>query len=152
MSNGWDDVKKGGGSGEFTEIKEGRPVTIHLLTDIVKIKELHWNAKKEFKECTKDGCLFCKDSGSWNAAKTTFSTSVYNFTTKRQEFLEKGYSIFKTIKETREAYNSDLSNVDFRISAEGSGIETKYSVIPVVPTKFKPEMILEEPEAEHNPF
>lgn len=145
MSDSWDDVVKSSGSGDYVETKEGKPAMVHILGGAPRKIAEHWNTKKEFRECAGPGCEFCGDLASWGKVRTAFSVPVYNFVTNKEGVLKKPYSVFKTIKETREAYNGDLSNVDFRISVEGSGLETKYSVIPVVPTKFKPNMILETP-------
>lgn len=148
---GWDDVKKGNGNqGEFTKVEEGKPVLVHLLGDDPKKHVEHWKANKSLKCLGEKDCPECK---AGTKARLQYSIPVFNLTTNRQEILKKGRTIFMVFLETKDAYDGNLGNVDFKISVKGSNLSAEYTVIPVVPSKFKPEMVtVSGEEKDHDPF
>ena len=151
MASGFEAIREEGGAGEFTKIKEGHPVVIHLLGEPVK-QVNHWSvAGKDSIACSGPGCQACADPSKWKKPTKTWMVKVFNLTSGKQETLQKGWSVIGSFTETWEAYNKDLSNVDFRISVQGSGEMTKYTVINVSPTKFKPEMVVDESPIDEEP-
>lgn len=152
MASGFEAIREEGGAGEFTKIKEGHPVVVHLLGEPEKQPSRHWSAVgKDSIACTGPGCVGCSDPQKWKKAGKTWTVKVFNLTTNKQETLQKGWSVIGAFTETWEAYGKNLSNVDFRISAQGSGEGTKYTVINVSPSKFKPEMMIDESPIDEEP-
>lgn len=96
--------------------------------------------------CLGKNCPMCEKNKSdkANNLKTkdriqrVFIINVYNRATKQVEVLEKGTTIFKTLATFHEQMG-DLRNYDVNILKTGQGLNTAYTVIPVMKSPEVPE-------------
>lgn len=131
----WDSIKEN--DSEFLKIAAGDTVKIHILGETPEQRIEHFIGKQPSK-CTGQGCAACGDGVD---KRISWTISVFNMGSKRQQTLNQGKSIFKQILKIREMSDGTLAGVDFVISREGAGPkDTKYMVM-AVPTQFKPEML-----------
>jgi hypothetical protein len=107
--------------GLFVKLEDGKPIKIRVLTT--------------------DPLVNMDKYGN-----TRYSFIVWNFTVDKAQILQKGVSIFKRIKElhTDEDYGANIKNIDLKLTATGTGKETRYT-IDVLPkaTKLSNEQIKE---------
>jgi hypothetical protein len=131
----WDSIKEN--DSEFLKIEAGATVKVHILGETPEMRAEHFIEKKPSK-CTGPDCQTCRDGVD---KRTSWTISVFNLGTKRQQVMQQGKSVFRQILKIREMSEGSLAGVDFVISREGAGPkDTKYTVM-AVPTQFKPEML-----------
>lgn len=65
--------------------------------------------------------------------KTVFAFAVWNHTAEKAMILNRGPAILNRIQELHldEEWGKDITKMDIRITAKGTGLETKYSVDPI---------------------
>lgn len=92
-------------TGLFVKLEDGKPIKIRVLTT--------------------DPLVNMDKFGN-----TRYSFIVWNFTAGRAQILQKGVSIFKRIKElhTDEDYGANIKKIDLKVTATGTGKDTRYTV------------------------
>lgn len=138
----WDDIKEN--ESDFIKIEAGKNVKIHLLSQEPEKHVSHFVTKgKPPEACLGPACELCK---AGNKNRLSFTASVFNMGTKKEQKMEQGIMVWKQIKTIKEAYGGNLDTVDLMITREGAGQnDTKYTVVPV-PSQFKPEMLTAKAE------
>jgi hypothetical protein len=128
----WGSVKSGG-SGEATPFLrlEAGTNQIRVVGRPYQVS-IHWeNALDGTKRkivCLGAGCPLCKKG---KVPMQRFQVLAINRKTNKVEILEGGPKIFGEIKQYAvDPEYGDPTKYDFKIKKEGSGRETKYSVIP----------------------
>jgi hypothetical protein len=134
MSNYGDiDVKS---SSKFLKIESGVPHQVRLLGDAFE-KNIHGFGKDQVT-CGGEGCIQCADGSE---PKQRFKANVYDHTLGRVMIFEFGASVGKQIREIAKTLaqdQTDITNVDLKISVSGTGMQKKYMVMPWMPPKALP--------------
>lgn len=110
MADAFRDFKpENSGGGLFVKIDEDNPVKLRVLTvdPLINVDETY--------------------------GATRFAFVVYNFTEGKAQILNKGWSIAGELQKIHldEDFGADIQKVDVKITATGSGKETRYSVNPL---------------------
>lgn len=140
--------------GKFLKIEAGVPRDVRILNDTPGQKLLH-GFGKETVPCGGEGCLICEKGTE--PVRQRFVTNVYDFTTKRVLLWEFGSMIAKQLKKIDESLseeNKKITDVDLKVEATGSGMNTKYSVTPRMSSKQVPPGLTLHPfgDKEEIPF
>jgi hypothetical protein len=122
-------------------IESGRDCSIHILDKEPEQFQSHYglDVKPPF-DCKGRTCDLCSRG---IPKKTRFAINVWDFNDKGSpvKVLEGGPMIFNQIYALFQAYNGNLDSVDFKVSRMGTKMETRYIVVPVVPSRFVPAML-----------
>lgn len=94
--------------GKFTAFEAGVPLKIRVLTTDPLVATDKWGGTK-------------------------FAFIVYNFTDEKAQILNAGATIFKEIQKlhTDDDLGANIKLIDIKITAEGEGMERKYTVTPL---------------------
>lgn len=113
--------------GPFLTFKAGDEFKIRVLTVDPVVSQ------NEFKN---------KTTGEVESVTTKFAFIVYNFTLKKAQILNAGAGITKEIQRlgNDEEWGANIKKMDIKISAEGEGLNRKYTVTPMP----KPEVMTNE--------
>lgn len=136
-SAGWEDVKGGTSKFDKLDIAVGEN-RIRILEEKPYFHHEHWielptGVRKLI--CSGEGCLICRKGV--NASKRYF-LPVWDYKTKSVKILEGGIQIFNGLKNYhRDPEYGNLTMYDVKICREGTGLETKYSIVPS-PNKSAP--------------
>lgn len=111
--------------------------------------EIHWeetiDGSKKRIVCSGMGCPICK---AGHVPQKKFQVLVIDRTDKGLKILEGGNSIFKQIRDyAMDMDYGDPTKYDIKIKKEGSGRETRYTVVP---SPRKSELTQEEAELLNN--
>lgn len=127
----WGQVKSGG-NGEGTPFLKLQPgVNQVRVVGLPYEVDIHWedgaDGSKKRIVCLGVGCPVCK---AGHVPSKRYQVLVIDRTDSKVKILEAGNSIFKQIKDyAMDADYGDPAMYDFKIKKEGSGRETKYSVV-----------------------
>lgn len=146
MSNfemGWEDVKEGsGGNMDFLKLQTGinqvRIVSMPAMINVHWEKSLDGSTKKVI--CLGSGCPICK---AGKAPQSRYQVKVIDRADSMVKILEGGTTIFNAIKAyAMDPDYGDPTKYDLKLKKEGSGRETKYTVV-AAPRKsdFTPDEI-----------
>ena len=111
---------------------------------------VHWlaeanNGKGLSVNCLGQNCPACEQlkyqkankMQTRNRVSRQFAINVYNRTTKQVELLQKGKTIFETLA-TYHKQMGDITGYDINIVKSGRGLDTKYTVVPVMQSEAIP--------------
>ena len=138
----WDDIRSDGESVGFLKLEAGKAGNrVRVVSKPSKI-DVHWENTAEGKKkatCSGAKCLLCErgakaqpryqilvlDKTHWD------SKNLYGSDGPKVKVLETGISVMKAIREfaLNEEYG-DPTKYDINIRKEGSGKETRYTVVP----------------------
>jgi hypothetical protein len=99
------------GDGLFTTFEDGEPVKLRVLTTNPLVALDKWGGTK-------------------------FAFIVYNHTASKAQILNRGASIAKEIQKLHqdEDWGANIKKIDIKITADGTGKDTRYTVTPVKET------------------
>lgn len=129
---GWDSIKEKGS--KFLKIEAGKSVRVHFLGEPEE-KVVHF-VEGKYAACLEESCAFCAKG---NEKIDRFSIQAFNMEKKMAQIMEGPIGTLMQIVTIRNAYNKDITGLDFIIS-RSTGSPVKYTVVNV-PTQFKPEML-----------
>lgn len=124
---GYNDMNIEGG-GKFLKIEGGSYVDIHILDRNPKSIKIHGGGKDRVT-CVGVACASCE---AGETAKQRWLTNVFDRKEKKVKIFEFGTSIARQIKSIAEMLaetQETVHDIDFRIKAEGSGLNKTYTVI-----------------------
>lgn len=127
----WGQIKATG-TGEGTPYVKLQPgVNIMRIVGLPYEVEVHWedgiDGSKKRIVCLGAGCPICK---AGHVPQKKFQVLVIDRTDGKLKILEGGNSIFRQIKDyAMDADYGDPSKYDIKIKKEGSGRETKYTIV-----------------------
>ena len=82
-------------------------------------------------------CLLCAEpSSNLNRRTFRFATYIWNYKTNKVEIYEQGTTIMSDIVIMNDKYSTILDR-DYEIARKGTGRDTKYTLIPEVPSSFE---------------
>lgn len=127
----WGQIKAAG-TGEGTPYVKLQPgVNIMRIVGLPYEVEVHWedgmDGSKKRIVCLGAGCPICK---AGHVPQKKFQVLVIDRADGKLKILEGGNSIFRQIKDyAMDADYGDPSKYDIKIKKEGSGRETKYTIV-----------------------
>jgi hypothetical protein len=127
----WNEMKTGG-NGEGLQTMKLLPGPNQVrIVGLPYETEVHWESANDGSKkrivCLGVGCPICK---AGHVPQKRFQVLVMDRADKKLKILEGGTSIFKQIREiAMDADYGDPSNYDLKIKKEGTGRETKYTVL-----------------------
>jgi hypothetical protein len=121
----------------YLKIERGVDAFIHVLDKEPESFGSHWDQNRTFI-CQGLTCELCRKDVK---RVQRYAINVYDLETKSVRVFEFGSQIGKQLASFAEAYNDDLSQVDFKIKKEGEKLNTRYTIIPIVPSKFTPALM-----------
>lgn len=127
----WEELKSGG-NGEGTPYVKLQPgVNTMRLLGLPFETEVHWeetnDGSKKRIVCSGMGCPICK---AGHVPQKKFQVLVIDRSDAKIKILEGGSSIFRQIKDyAMDPDYGDPTKYDVKIKKEGSGRETKYSIM-----------------------
>lgn len=127
----WGQIKSAG-TGEGTPYVKLQPgVNVMRIVGLPYEVEVHWeeslDGSKKRIVCLGVGCPICK---AGHVPQKKFQVLVIDRTDGKLKILEGGNSIFRQIKDyAMDADYGDPSKYDIKIKKEGSGRETKYTIV-----------------------
>lgn len=125
-------------STKFLKIDEGKPANIRLIGDPVA-RVVHGFGKDEI-ECIGEGCEKCLNEKD-NPPKERFKANVYNWTLGKVQVWDFSAGMAKQLREIAKSLNSEqksIEEVDLKVSASGSQMSKKYTILPWPSTKELP--------------
>ena len=141
------DIKIESAGGLFLpKIESGKPQVIRLLQDNPKVRIQHGFGRTS-TDCLGDQCLKClekdeKGNPSKDAKKKQrFKLNVYSHDQNKVMLFEFGAGILNEIQKVEESLKSQEINIletDLVLNAKGDGMEKKYSVQPMLKSRFVP--------------
>lgn len=114
-------------SSKFLKIEANAPAVIRLL-DENPVEVLKHSTGKIMIECKGDVCPMCSDG---DEPKQKFIVNVYNHTLHKVQLFEYGQMIgkgFQKIAVNLAEEDKNIMDFDLKLEAEGSGLQTRYSV------------------------
>jgi len=127
-------------SGNFLKIEPNKPAVIRLLDKAPYSLRKHWDqAKKTSIVCNGEGCTLCAEG---HEPRQTWAANVYSHDQSKVLVFEWGPSvmkILKTIDTDLEKQGIKIEDTDLSVSKSGTGLETKYAVVPRMKSMSIPE-------------
>lgn len=130
-------------TGKYLKIKGGETAHFHIVTKHPKVEMVHGFGKEKL-HCKGDGCISCKRG---DPVKQRFFINVYDRKAGKLKVYEFGSGVARSIKELALLLKEDgrtVHDVDFKIRASGSGLETRYTVMQVPKSGHCPVSYAEE--------
>lgn len=127
----WGEIKSGGNGEATPYIKLVPGINVMRVVGLPYETEIHWEetidgAKKRLV-CSGVGCPICK---AGHVPQKKFQVLVIDRTDNKLKILEGGNSIFRQIKDyAMDPEYGDPSKYDIKIKKEGTGRETKYTIV-----------------------
>jgi hypothetical protein len=113
---------------KYVKIKGGETADIHILDEHPTKKIIHWiNGEKS--ECAGKQCLNCSDGVE---AQERWVTNVLDRRDSKVKLYEFGPGVARSIRDIAQMLDEEgqtIHSVDLRIKVDGSGKNTKYSVL-----------------------
>jgi len=121
---------------KFLKIEEGIPKTIRLLGDAVETM-VHGGGKDEII-CNGANCLKCAEN---DEPKQRFNTNVFDHGSQKVMIWKYGPGVAKQIREVARLLADDkvdITSVDLKVSATGSQMQKRYTVMASPQSKQVP--------------
>ncbi len=137
----WDDVTEGGGGANFLKVEAGESIVVHVLDGAKGPKVFH---SVFFKDLNRGATVDPKSNplggleGGYDIKKR-YAFTVVDMSDGQVKAFACGSQVANAIKGIFTEYGN-LDEMDVKISRQGSGLKTKYTVLPVK-LKFTDEMI-----------
>lgn len=116
------------GVGKYLRVKGGDTVDLHVLSESPLQISVHGFGKDRVS-CMGEGCSMCLEGAT---PKIRWVVNVFDRKDKVVKIFEFGPSIARQIKAIAEMLNESqqtVHHIDLRIKAEGSGMDTDYTVL-----------------------
>ena len=128
----WGSVKESGTGGNVDFIKLQNGVNPMRIVGKPSLIDIHWeegvDGSKKKVICPGPGCPICK---AGNSPQSRYQIQVIDRVDGKVKVLEGGPTIFNAIKAyAMDPEYGDPTRYDIRIKKEGTGRETKYTVVP----------------------
>jgi hypothetical protein len=126
---GWNDVGRSGGT-DFLKLDPGAKVKVHILSE-----EPHstWGI---FNQAIQRGARVSEGFSQPGVdTKIKHAFVIWNLDAGQVQVWEVSNTTAAGIKNIHEQYGGSLADVDLMVTRVGSGLKTKYPIVPV-PTKF----------------
>ena len=134
----WNDINEGGTSGNILSLQAGEKATVHIIGEPKSYWEHFFPNMQRSLICPHRGCPACNNDET--KARLRHSFIVYDLGDKAIKTWTVSNTVALSVKNIWESYNGDLSSVDLEIKRTGTGLSTKYAVVPVK-TKYEDSMI-----------
>lgn len=134
----WKDINEGGTSGNILSLQAGEKVTVHVIGEPKSYWEHFFPNMQRSLICPHRGCPACNHDET--KARLRHSFIVYDLGDKSIKTWTVSNTVALSVKNIWESYDGDLSSVDLEIKRTGTGLSTKYAVVPVK-TKYDDSMI-----------
>lgn len=124
----YQDMDVDAGAGKYLRVKGGESADIHILTE-VPFKMVCHGFGKERLTCAGKECRMCAEG---ETPKTRWIINVFDRKDNAVKIYEFGPSIARQVKAIAEMLaeqQQTVHDVDLRIKAEGSGMDTEYTVL-----------------------
>lgn len=140
------DVKIKNSGGIFFKVEAGKPSVIRLLQDNPFQYTMH-GFGKEAEECSGENCGFCKEKepdgklSDFAKQKQRFKVNVYSHDSNKVQIWECGPQVMGLLQKTEEALKIQglkILDVDLMVSKDGEGLDTEYSVQPMLKSREVP--------------
>ena len=116
-------------TGKYLKVRGDIITHIHIVSRNSKTEMIHFG--EERTNCAGLSCHTCK---AGDPPKQRFLINVFDRKANRLKVYEFGANIARSIKDIAKILEEDnrtVHDVDFKIKAQGSGIETRYTVMQV---------------------
>jgi hypothetical protein len=140
-NNSWGDVTPGGGSADYLKLEPGDVVTVHVLNGEMGPKVFH----SIYFEAVNRGAVVDPDNNPLSGladgfeVKKRYAFNLFDLADGKVKVYSCGSQVANAIKAVFEEYGN-LDDVDIKISRVGSGLKTKYTVMPIK-KKFTDDML-----------
>lgn len=134
----WNDINEGGTSSNILSLQAGEKATVHIIGEPKSYWEHFFPNMQRSLICPHRGCPACNNDET--KARLRHSFVVYDLGDKAIKTWTVSNTVALSVKNIWESYDGDLSSVDLEIKRTGTGLSTKYAVVPVK-TKYEDSMI-----------
>lgn len=134
----WSDINEGGTSSNILSLQAGEKATVHIIGEPKSYWEHFFPNMQRSLICPHRGCPACNNDST--KARLRHSFVVYDLGDKAIKTWTVSNTVALSVKNIWESYDGDLSTVDLEIKRTGTGLSTKYAVVPVK-TKYEDSMI-----------
>lgn len=134
----WKDINENGGTGGILSLQAGESALVHVIGEPKSFWEHFFQAMQRSLICPHRGCPACNNDKT--KARLRHAFIVYDLNEKQIKTWTVSNTVALAVKNIWESYGGDLSEVDLKIKRTGTGLSTKYSVVPVK-TSYDEEMI-----------
>ena len=134
----WKDINEGGNSSNILSLQAGEKAVIHIVGEPKSYWEHFFPNMQRSLICPHRGCPACNNDQT--KARLRHSFIVYDLGDNTIKTWTVSNTVALSVKNIWESYNGDLSDVDLEIKRTGTGLNTKYAVVPVK-TKFEASII-----------
>lgn len=139
---GWRDIGTGGGGGgaNWLKVKAGEKAMIHVISSEPHSFNSHFFQQlQKGATCPGEGCPACALKDKDHRPRWQHALVVYSYADKSCKIWVMSNTTAEQVKNIYDTYKS-LSKVDLAVSRTGSGLDTKYGVVPFG-TKWKDAML-----------
>lgn len=124
---------------KFLKIEAGEPHDVRLLNpEPIQFMQHRFAPPKQPAKCGGAVCPYCQDN---HEPSQRFATNAYDFHAKKVVVWEYGAQVARQLRDIYKALMEEdrkITEVDLRVSTEGSGINKKWSITPRSGTKTVP--------------
>lgn len=125
----WKDINENGGTGGILSLQAGESALVHIIGEPKSFWEHFFQAMQRSLICPHRGCPACNNDKT--KARLRHAFIVYDLNEKQVKTWAVSNTVALAVKNVWESYGGDLSEVDLKIKRTGTGLSTKYSVVPV---------------------
>lgn len=134
----WKDITEGGGAAGILSLQAGESALIHVIGEPKSYWEHFFQSMQKSLICPHRGCPACNNDKT--KARLRHSFVVYDLNENQVKTWSVSNTVALSIKNIWESYGGNLDEVDLKIKRTGTGLSTKYSVVPVK-TVYSEDMI-----------
>lgn len=134
----WKDITEGGAGGSILSLQAGEKALVHVIGEPKSYWEHFFPTLQRSLICPHRGCPACNNDAT--KARLRHSFIVFDMTDNAIKTWTVSNTVALSVKNIWESYGGDLSEVDLEIKRTGTGLSTKYAVVPVK-SKYNEDMI-----------
>lgn len=125
----WKDITEGGGSAGILSLQAGESALVHVIGEPKSYWEHFFQSMQKSLICPHRGCPACNNDKT--KARLRHSFVVFDLNEKQVKTWSVSNTVALSIKNIWESYGGNLDEVDLKVKRTGTGLSTKYSVVPV---------------------
>lgn len=134
----WKDINEGGTNNTNLTLQAGESATVHIIGEPKSFWEHFFPSIQKSAICPHKGCAACNEETT--KARLRHAFVVYDLGDDTVKVWAVSNTVALTVKNIWESYGGDLSEVDLDIKRTGTGLNTKYAVVPKK-TKYNDTLI-----------
>lgn len=147
------DVKIRQSSGMFLKMDAGHPAVVRLLQDN-PFQYVQHGFGKDGAECGGERCSFCSEKDAdgkatdYSKQKQRFKLNVYSHDSSKVLIWECGPQVMGLLQKSEESLKIqglNILDIDLMVSKEGEGLDTEYSIQPMLKSREVPKGLMLHP-------